>query len=207
MDECHLLADKEAAPKINIAENVISFQKNHEKEKGNTSLRHTQMVQNESCFWEGFMIESGSEKEWMGRNLRRPSKLRKKKSRSCASVYRKERKETRQTNLEGGTKRAKEREGEKEMPKFQPGSQIQVAGESVNDSCIENRNGILKRAQEACNIEKIWAFAKEIGAGDYGNEHEVMRRLKDMEERDKELFRKSKVSADVVAGIDGVNLK
>ncbi|GKV36551.1 hypothetical protein SLEP1_g44670 [Rubroshorea leprosula] len=65
------------------------------------------------------------------------------------------------------------------------------------------KNENLKRAQESCNVERIWAFVKEIGAGDCGNEQEVIRRLKDIEDRDKKLFRKSKVSDDVIEGIDG----
>ncbi|GLT35598.1 hypothetical protein SLA2020_100360 [Shorea laevis] len=93
------------------------------------------------------------------------------------------------------------------MLNFHPGSQNQVAGESINDSGIGNKNENLSRAHKSFKVERIWAFSKEIGAGDYGNEQEVIRQLKDMEDRDRELFRKSKVNADVIEGIDSMNLK
>ncbi|GLT27819.1 hypothetical protein SLA2020_027900 [Shorea laevis] len=73
------------------------------------------------------------------------------------------------------------------MPKFFPGSRNQLAGESVTDSGIENRNAGLHKGTELCTAEKIWAFAKEIGVGDHNNESMVIRRLEQMEDRDKEL--------------------
>ncbi|GKV42979.1 hypothetical protein SLEP1_g50328 [Rubroshorea leprosula] len=192
VEVCHSREDVGANPiNSNCADVEASSQKDQEKENSSTGSRPSQRAQKEHSFWEGFMTESGTEKEWMGRNLRRISKFRKKKSRSCGSVYRQ------------GAKRSKEREAEEGRPKFHPGSQNQVAGESVNDSGIGNRNEILKRAQEPCIAERIWEFAKEIGAGHKGNEHEVIRRIKDMEERDKELFRISKVSTDVLGGTEG----
>ncbi|GKV32323.1 hypothetical protein SLEP1_g40939 [Rubroshorea leprosula] len=74
--------------------------KDQEKENSSTGSRLPQMAQKEPSFWEGFMTESGTEKEWMGRNLKRLSKLRKKKSRSCVSVYRQGRKEERRIKPE-----------------------------------------------------------------------------------------------------------
>ncbi|GKV53298.1 hypothetical protein SLEP1_g59830, partial [Rubroshorea leprosula] len=65
--------------------------------------------------------------------------------------------------------------------------------ESVTDSGIENRNVALRNAPDLRIAERIWAFAKEIRVGDHGNEAEVIQKLRDMEERDRELHRTSKV--------------
>ncbi|GLT46350.1 hypothetical protein SLA2020_201110 [Shorea laevis] len=92
------------------------------------------------------------------------------------------------------------------LPKFYLGSHNQVTGESVTDNGIENMNEGLRRGMELCVAEKIWAFAQEIGVGDHGNERMVIQRLEDMENRDRELFRLSKVSNFVIARNGGTLL-
>ncbi|GKU86994.1 hypothetical protein SLEP1_g1457 [Rubroshorea leprosula] len=72
----------------------------------------------------------------------------------------------------------------------------QVAGESLNDSGIENRNMCLRKATDQNMAERIWAFAKEIGVGDRGNDIEVIRRLEDMEDRDRELIKELMMEAE-----------
>ncbi|GKU99398.1 hypothetical protein SLEP1_g12255 [Rubroshorea leprosula] len=65
------------------------------------------------------------------------------------------------------------------MSKFSLGSHNRVASESVTDSGIENKNESLHRGAELYIAEKIWAFAREIGVGDYGNKTERgLKRLK-----------------------------
>ncbi|GKV31769.1 hypothetical protein SLEP1_g40435 [Rubroshorea leprosula] len=152
----------------------------------------------ELSFWKGFESESGHEQEWMGRKQRKPKRNRKKKSRSCCSVYMEEGKEERVPKPKERKRASKEQGMKERMPKFSPGSHNQVAGESVTDSGIENRNESLRRGTNLSIAEKIWAFAKEIGVGDRGNEREVIQKLEGMEDRDKELFRLSKVSSNTV---------
>ncbi|GKV32990.1 hypothetical protein SLEP1_g41549 [Rubroshorea leprosula] len=141
-------------------------------------------------FWKGFESESGEEHAWMGRNLKKPKHRRRKKTRSCRSIYMGENKKEEQGLIPKGRKQSTKEKGKEELvPKFSPGSRNQAAGESLNDSGIENRNICLRKATDQNMAERIWAFAKEIGVGDRGNENEVIRRLEDMENRDREMCR------------------
>ncbi|GLU04308.1 hypothetical protein SLE2022_214620 [Rubroshorea leprosula] len=158
-------------------------------------------------FWKGFESESGCEQQWMGR---RQSKLKrrknkKKKIRSCSSVYEKEGKGKQEIKSDKRKRAAKEQGTKEKMPSFSPGSQNQAAGESVTDSDIIFRNGCIRRDSELCSAGRIWAFAKKIGVGDRGNEAEVIQRLKEMEARDRRQTRSPKVNKVIAEGNGGVD--
>ncbi|GLT29888.1 hypothetical protein SLA2020_047230 [Shorea laevis] len=158
-------------------------------------------------FWKGFESESGEEQAWMGRKVKKAKHRRRKKTRSCLSVYMGEKKNEEQGLISKGRKQSTKEKGKEEMvPKFSPGSRNQAAGESLNDSGIENRNVCLRKATNQNMAERIWAFAKEIGVGDRGNETEVIRRLEDMEDWDRELCRMLKVSKANSEGFGCINL-
>ncbi|GKV44021.1 hypothetical protein SLEP1_g51252 [Rubroshorea leprosula] len=128
----------------------------------------------------------------MGRRQRKPKRSKKKKIRSCISVYKEEGKEKQEIKVDKRKRASKEQGSKEKMPIFSPGSQNQVAGDSITDSGIEIRNGSLRRDLELCTAERIWAFAKEIGVGVRDNETEVIQRLKEMEDRDRRLIKSTK---------------
>ncbi|GLT45068.1 hypothetical protein SLA2020_189290 [Shorea laevis] len=141
------------------------IQKIPEEERDRAALTDLHAAVEEFAFWKGFEGESGYEQEWMGRRQRKPKRSKKKKFRSCSSVYKEEGKENQEIKPDK-RKRVYKVQGMKEtMPIFSPGSQNQVAGESVTDSGIEIRNGNLRRDPELCTAERIWAFTKKIGVG------------------------------------------
>ncbi|GLT36780.1 hypothetical protein SLA2020_111360 [Shorea laevis] len=146
-----------------------SFQKTQEKEKDTAVLIDLHTAEQEVAFWRGFESESGDEQEWMGRRQRKSKRSKKKKIRSCSSVYKEEGKEKQVIKPDKRKRAAKEQGAKEKMPIFSPGLHNQVAGESVTDSGIEARNGCLCRDPEHCSAERIWAFAKKIGVGDRGN--------------------------------------
>ncbi|GKV41384.1 hypothetical protein SLEP1_g48927 [Rubroshorea leprosula] len=148
----------------------------------------------ENSFWQGFESESGQLKTWMGRNERKIKKPKKKKSRPCSSVYKNSRIVVQPRTEKLQNRRKKNPDLEEKTPVFCPGSQNQVAGESIADSGIENRNKCLRAEGKISKEMKIWGFAREIGVVDRGNEEEILQRLEAMEERDRENFRRSKAS-------------
>ncbi|GKV19934.1 hypothetical protein SLEP1_g30130 [Rubroshorea leprosula] len=176
-------------------ENAIkgsSFRNIREAERDRAASTNLHDDEQESTFWKGFESESGNEQEWMGRRQRKPKRSKKKKIRSCISVYKEEGKEKQEIKPDKRKRASKEQGSKEKMPIFSPGSQNQVAGDSIIDSGIEIRNGSLRRDLELCTAERIWAFAKEIGVGVRDNETEVIQRLKEMEDRDRRLIKSTK---------------
>ncbi|GLT58447.1 hypothetical protein SLA2020_313380 [Shorea laevis] len=184
----------------------IPFENDHVEDTIEAMTAELHSDEQEIAFWKGFESESGQEREWMGRRQGNQKRNRKKKVRSCSSVYMGGRKEKQKPMPNERKRESKANRTGLLMPSFFPGPQNQVAGESVTDSGIENRNGSLRKDPEVCTAKRIWAFAKEIGAGDCGNEMEVIQKIKGMEDRDRKLIRLSKVSNIVVEGNGGTNL-
>ncbi|GLU22377.1 hypothetical protein SLE2022_384580 [Rubroshorea leprosula] len=117
------------------------------------------------------------------------------------------RKEEQEHKSKGRKKIPKERIMEEKLPVFVHGLRNQAAGDSITDSGIENRNVTLRNAMDLRITERIWAFPKEIGVGDHGNEAKVIQRLRDMEECDRELHSTSKVSKVDLEGEEVAKLK
>ncbi|GLT40912.1 hypothetical protein SLA2020_150090 [Shorea laevis] len=193
---------------------------NNESISNGSSLQKTQIevrnralpseghdAEQETSFWMGFRSESGEEREWMGRKQRKPKHRKKKKTRPCLAVYMEGRKEAQEHKSKERKNARKERNMEEKLPLFVPGTRNQVAGESITDSGIEKRNESLRSATDLRIAERIWAFAKEIGVGNHGNEPEVIQRLRDMEIRDREHHSTSKVSKVVLEGDEVARFK
>ncbi|GLT40340.1 hypothetical protein SLA2020_144820 [Shorea laevis] len=118
----------------------------------------------------GFRSESREEREWMGRKQRKSKHKKKKKTKSCLAVYMEGRKEVQEHKPKERKNARKERKKEEKLLVFVPGTRNQVAGESITDSGIEKRNESFRSATDLRIAERIWAFAKEIGVGNHGNE-------------------------------------
>ncbi|GKV46923.1 hypothetical protein SLEP1_g53881 [Rubroshorea leprosula] len=72
----------------------------------------------------------------------------------------------------------------KETPIFLQGSQSRIAGGSISDSDIINRNPNPIAQQKKKGAIKIWEFAKKIGMVADEKEEEVIQRIERMENRD-----------------------
>ncbi|GKV02337.1 hypothetical protein SLEP1_g14790 [Rubroshorea leprosula] len=65
-----------------------------------------------------------------------------------------------------------------DIPKFQPGLNKEVAGGSVGDSGIQNRNRLLKEHPSRRIAEELWDFARKIGVV-AENEEQIINKLDD----------------------------
>ncbi|GKU96316.1 hypothetical protein SLEP1_g9566 [Rubroshorea leprosula] len=130
--------------------------------------------------------DSGEIKEWMrlhdGRTLKTTRK-RRKKARSCTEVYQNSR--AVHISKDKMKRRGRPSSGHS-IPTFLPCAEVHVAGESIDDSDIRNcHRGIQEKKQER-DGERIWDFAKKIGATTSGSEEELIRKINELEARDKE---------------------
>ncbi|GKV39902.1 hypothetical protein SLEP1_g47602 [Rubroshorea leprosula] len=113
------------------------------------------------------------------------NKNRKKRSKSCHSVYLKAQLSGVMIRNKEGRGRSKESEPRTEdFPEFLSTGRNSVAGDSVGDSGIENCNRILKEEQSRKTAEDLWDFAKRIGVV-AEDEVGVIRDLEEMEKRDR----------------------
>ncbi|GKV05277.1 hypothetical protein SLEP1_g17307 [Rubroshorea leprosula] len=113
------------------------------------------------------------------------NKNRKKKTKSCRSVYLKAQLSGVMIRNNKGRGRSKEsKPGTVGFPEFLSNGSDSVAGDSVGDSGIENCNRILKEEQRRKTAEDLWNFAKRIGMV-AEDEVGVIQDLEEMEKRDK----------------------
>ncbi|GKV31185.1 hypothetical protein SLEP1_g39903 [Rubroshorea leprosula] len=109
-------------------------------------------------FWADLQSEEESEKGWMDASNKDRKKRKKKRARSCKAVYQKASLQRILMRREKNRSAVKEKKAWREdIPKFQPGMNNEVAGGSVGDSGIQNRNRLLKehpsrRIAESCGI-------------------------------------------------------
>ncbi|GKV01589.1 hypothetical protein SLEP1_g14135 [Rubroshorea leprosula] len=146
-------------------------------------LSRLEDLSEEKSFWQGFESESGHLKAWMGRKERKIKKQKKKRTRTCSSVYKNSSYVAQPRTEKMQRRQKKHRDLEEKTPSFCPGSQNQVAGDSIADSGIENRNKCLRMEGKINKEMQIWGFAKEIGVVDRGNVEEILQKLEAMEQR------------------------
>ncbi|GKU91868.1 hypothetical protein SLEP1_g5682 [Rubroshorea leprosula] len=141
-------------------------------------------------FWEGIDNDSGKLAHWMVRGERKKQKKRErrqaKKARLCIEVF----KHSRRCSETKGNKRGKQLLSYKDRcseiaPEFLPASQSKVAGISIADSDIKNRNRSLLGCHRSKEAEKIWEFGKKIGVTADGNEVEIAQKIEEMEDKDR----------------------
>ncbi|GKV10561.1 hypothetical protein SLEP1_g21905 [Rubroshorea leprosula] len=142
-------------------------------------------VEGNNSFWEGMASESERAVNWRERQVRRKkSKNRtKKRAKSCIAVYKATsailQKRNRGEKCKG-TQQLKEN-----LPTFLPNPKKVVAGESVGDSDIINRNKEIRKGWKKYRAEEIWEFAKRIGVLGQSEESDICQQIKRMEKRDR----------------------
>ncbi|GLU06966.1 hypothetical protein SLE2022_239490 [Rubroshorea leprosula] len=110
---------------------------------------------------------------------------RKKRTKSCRSVYLKTQLSgVMIRNNEGRGKSKESKPGTVGFSEFLSNGSDSVARDSVGDSGIENCNRILKEEQSRKTAEDLWNFAKRIGVV-AEDEVGVIRDLEEMEKRDR----------------------
>ncbi|GLU01660.1 hypothetical protein SLE2022_189590 [Rubroshorea leprosula] len=152
-------------------------QKRHKKKGGSMGTNRE--------FWADLQSEEESEIGWMAVSNKDRKKRKKKRAKLCKAVYQKA--SLQRSMLQKGKNRAavKGKKARREdMPKFQPGLNKEVAGGSVGDSGIQNRNRLLKEHPSRRIAEELWDFAKKIGVV-AENEEQIINKLDEMEMRDR----------------------
>ncbi|GKV02366.1 hypothetical protein SLEP1_g14813 [Rubroshorea leprosula] len=128
----------------------------------------------DSSFWDDFESESGIEANWMNRNEGRGKRKKKRRAKSCASVYRNsggleaflvQQKSKGQSKVAVKTKKEVWFEKDLEKP---------VADDSINNSCIQNCNKSIKVRSRKRNMEALWSRVKEFGVTAQGEETPVL---------------------------------
>ncbi|GKV25156.1 hypothetical protein SLEP1_g34634 [Rubroshorea leprosula] len=142
-----------------------------------------------SSFWDDLDSDLDIPAPWMNSNDGYGRRKKKRKAKSCASVYRKT------GGLEGilvqqnpGQRNASMK-AKKEIL-FEKNLEKPVADDSINDSNIQNRNRSIEMRSKKRNTEALWSRIKEMGVTAQGEESVVVQKLKEMESCDKEKWRK-----------------
>ncbi|GKU98648.1 hypothetical protein SLEP1_g11622 [Rubroshorea leprosula] len=136
-------------------------------------------------FWADLQSEEESEKGWMAASNKDRKKRKKKRAKSCKAVYQKASLQRILMQREKNRSAVKEKKAWREdIPKFQPGMNNEVAGGSVGDSGIQNRNRLLKEHPSRRIAEELWDFARKIGVV-AENEEQIINKLDEMEVRDR----------------------
>ncbi|GLU08672.1 hypothetical protein SLE2022_255710 [Rubroshorea leprosula] len=138
----------------------------------------------EEVFWRGFEKDKGRVEVWINKQIMESAKGKRRKARSCSSVYRCTeeigRGSTRKIN---GKKRNMQRSAGTKAPEFMPNPDGKVAGGSIGDSGILNCNRSIKKQLQSQVAREIWDLAKQLGAN-AENDLDVLQKIEEMERRD-----------------------
>ncbi|GKV38004.1 hypothetical protein SLEP1_g45962 [Rubroshorea leprosula] len=143
-------------------------------------------------FWEDMDSDAGDLPEWAKVLEGKKSKKKKRKVKLCRSVYMKS------SGLEGVlVQKKKKKKGTQSVTEkmtqqiiFQADPADSVAGDSIYDSNIQNCNKGIRVKSKIKDSEALWSYIKELGVAMKGDELPAIRRLEEMEHRDKERRRK-----------------
>lgn len=137
------------------------------------------------AYWNDMMHESGRESDQMGRGEKSLTKRRNRKVKSCFTVYKYARLCPTMRTLKRSKGRSNGKKATtKDIPMFLPGSRSHIAGGSVEDSCIENRNKEIRKKSKKRGAKEMWEFAKAVGLVTNGAEEEIFHKIEEMEDRD-----------------------
>ncbi|GKV03570.1 hypothetical protein SLEP1_g15846 [Rubroshorea leprosula] len=133
--------------------------------------------------------EGGTERAKMDKKRSEAKTRSRKRAKLCRSVYQRASLLGMMNQKERGRVKVKPRQAVTEpegIPEFIACTSNSVAGGSLGDSGIENRNRLLVGQSNRKLAEQLWDFAKKIGAT-VENEESVVRSLEEMEERDRKV--------------------
>ncbi|GKU91159.1 hypothetical protein SLEP1_g5069 [Rubroshorea leprosula] len=137
-------------------------------------------------FWKGHEIDEARLQKWMEDRLETKPKKKKKKISLCSTVYRKSAVPDRGKQRTGGRGNiSKMQRGERIEPEFIASPNHEIADDSIGDSGIQNCNKLLQKQMRNHLAKEIWELAKQLGVT-AENEEEIMRRLEEMENRDRQ---------------------
>ncbi|GKU90664.1 hypothetical protein SLEP1_g4631 [Rubroshorea leprosula] len=143
-------------------------------------------------FWEDMDSDVRDLPEWAKVLEGKKSKKKKRRVKLCRSVYMKS------GELEGVlVQKKKKKKGTQSVTEkmtqqiiFQADPADSVAGDSINDSNIQNCNKGIRVKSNIKDSEALWSYIKELGVAMKGDELPAIQRLEEMEHRDKERRRK-----------------
>ncbi|GKV44013.1 hypothetical protein SLEP1_g51242 [Rubroshorea leprosula] len=127
--------------------------------------------------------DSGNRKEQMGDNNKSEKKSKRKRTKTCSSMYKRATLLGLLNQKKGRGKPKWSQVERKRIPEFLPSTSNLVAGGSVGDSGIENCNRLLKEHPNKKIVGDLWNFAKNLGVV-AKDEEGVIKKL-EMEARDK----------------------
>ncbi|GKV41862.1 hypothetical protein SLEP1_g49342 [Rubroshorea leprosula] len=152
---------------------------------GNRDLSEVESEEEgEDVFWRGYEKDQGRVEEWISKQIKKTAKGKRRKARSCSSVYRCTMEVgTGSTRKIDGKKQSMQRTAERKTPDFLPNPDGKVAGGSVGDSGILNCNRSIKKQLQSQLAMEIWDLAKQLGAS-LENDADVLQKIEEMEKRD-----------------------
>ncbi|GLT88306.1 hypothetical protein SLE2022_063390 [Rubroshorea leprosula] len=143
-------------------------------EEQNEKTNNTTNRKSISSFWDDLESDTDRDANWMSRIDGCGKRKKKRRAKSCASVYRKS------GGLEGflvqqklkGQKRAAAKTKKKVL--FEKDVEKPVADDSINDSNIQNCNKNIEVNSRKRNMEALWSRVKEFGVTAQGEETSVI---------------------------------
>ncbi|GKV49208.1 hypothetical protein SLEP1_g55970 [Rubroshorea leprosula] len=160
--------------------------------KSNITSRTSQLKSGSSdgeetdLFWKGHEIDEARLQKWMKDGSETKPKKRKKKICLCSTVYRNSAVPGRRRQRTGGRGNTSKMQTEgRSEPVFIASPNDEIADDSIGDSGIQNCNKLLQKQMRNQLAKEIWELAKQLGVT-AENEEETMRRIEDMERRDKQ---------------------
>ncbi|GKV01521.1 hypothetical protein SLEP1_g14070 [Rubroshorea leprosula] len=170
-----------------IQESINIGPKKHKENKSNRPKARDR--KSEISFWDDLGSDSGTEARWMNRNDGCEKRKKKRRAKSCASMYRKF------GGLDGFLIQQKNKGQKKSAVEtkkkilFEKDLEKSIADNSINDSNIQNCNKSIETRSRKRNMEALWSRVKEFGVSAQTEEISVLQKLVDMESRDKARWR------------------
>ncbi|GKV27862.1 hypothetical protein SLEP1_g36982 [Rubroshorea leprosula] len=178
--------DEEASTGTEIVQETEGPKKHQENKSNRPKARDRK---SEISFWDDLGSDSGTEARWMNRNDGCGKRKKKRRAKSCASVYRKS------GGLDGFLIQQKNKGQKKSAVEtkkkilFEKAPEKSIADNSINDSNIQNCNKSIEMRSRKRNMEALWSWVKELGVSAQTEEISVLQKLVDMESRDKARWR------------------
>ncbi|GKU89448.1 hypothetical protein SLEP1_g3583 [Rubroshorea leprosula] len=163
------------------AKGIMDFSRVEDSAEDNTE-------EDADLVWKGYVSESGSMQRGKSKLSEGITKRKGQRVRNCSSVYLNTHEMDRVRGRSRGRGRGKQiglSRVRSSMPDFEPNPNGKVAGDSVGDSEIHQRNKALKKKLQIGFAKEIWELAKQLGATTE-DEEEIIRRIEEMENRDRQ---------------------